>query len=82
MVKSGKRGRPSIPLAVQNELWARAAGRCEFRGCNELVYLDPEAVQPVRDFPHCRVQSRRSSGRPHPLQEAGEGYREPNIDMP
>src|SRR5688572_9921496 len=41
MVDSGKRGRPSIPLSVQNELWARAAGRCEFRGCNEFVYLDP-----------------------------------------
>ena len=41
MVTSGKSGRPSIPLSVQNELWARAAGRCEFRGCNELVFLDP-----------------------------------------
>jgi hypothetical protein len=41
MVRSGERRRPSIPLSVQNELWARAAGRCEFRGCNELVYLDP-----------------------------------------
>jgi hypothetical protein len=40
MVKSAKPGRPSIPLWVQNELWARAAGRCEFRGCNELVFLD------------------------------------------
>src|SRR4051812_47249225 len=36
----GKPGRPSIPLSTQNELWARAAGRCEFRGCNELVFLD------------------------------------------
>jgi hypothetical protein len=40
MVKAAKPGRPSIPLWVQNELWARAAGRCEFRGCNELVFLD------------------------------------------
>ena len=36
----GKPGRPAIPLSTQNELWARAAGRCEFRGCNELVFLD------------------------------------------
>jgi len=35
-----KGGRPSLPTALQNELWARAAGRCEFRGCNQLVYLD------------------------------------------
>lgn len=40
MAKSSKPPRPVIPVAIQNELWARAAGRCEFRGCNELVYLD------------------------------------------
>lgn len=32
--------RPAIPQSVQCELWARAAGRCEFRGCNELLYKD------------------------------------------
>lgn len=32
--------RPRIPDQVQKELWARAAGRCEFKGCNELVYKD------------------------------------------
>jgi hypothetical protein len=32
--------RPTIPSAVQRELWARAAGRCEFRGCNRLLYKD------------------------------------------
>lgn len=32
--------RSSIPLAVQRELWARSAGRCEFRGCNRLLYRD------------------------------------------
>jgi hypothetical protein len=35
-----KPSRPSIPETTQRELWARAAGRCEFRGCNELVYKD------------------------------------------
>lgn len=35
-----RRGRPNIPLAIQCELWARAAGRCQFRGCNELLYKD------------------------------------------
>lgn len=28
-----------IQLTTQRELWARAAGRCEFRGCNKLVSL-------------------------------------------
>lgn len=37
--KQGTR-RPTIPIQTQRELWARAAGRCEFRGCNELLYKD------------------------------------------
>lgn len=38
----GKSGstRPAIPTKVQNVLWARAAGRCEFEGCNELLCED------------------------------------------
>ena len=32
--------RPKFPIQVERELWARAAGRCEFRGCNELLYKD------------------------------------------
>lgn len=35
-----KTPRPKIPEPVQRELWARAAGRCEFRGCNKLLYKD------------------------------------------
>lgn len=32
--------RPTVPPQCQRELWARAAGRCEFRGCNKLLYQD------------------------------------------
>lgn len=32
--------RPAIPQAIQRELWGRAAGRCQFRGCNALLYKD------------------------------------------
>lgn len=35
-----KNTRPPIPPQTQRELWARAAGRCEFRGCNKLLYKD------------------------------------------
>src|SRR6266571_732592 len=35
-----KNTRPTIPEQIQRELWARAAGRCEFRGCNKLLYKD------------------------------------------
>ena len=27
-----------IPVAVQTELWGRAAGRCEFAGCNKPLW--------------------------------------------
>lgn len=37
--KKGKK-RPKIPLQVERELWGRAAGRCEFRGCNEPLFRD------------------------------------------
>lgn len=35
-----RKPRKSVPMRVQVELWARAAGRCEFRGCNKLVFRD------------------------------------------
>lgn len=35
-----RRKRRRIPEPIQRELWARAAGRCEFRGCNKLLYFD------------------------------------------
>ena len=28
----------SIPRADERDLWVRAGGRCEFRGCNNLLY--------------------------------------------
>lgn len=38
--KKSKKCRVSIPPKTQIELWAIAAGRCEFRGCNKPLYLD------------------------------------------
>lgn len=35
-----KKSRVPIPIKTQVELWAIAAGRCEFRGCNKPLYLD------------------------------------------
>ena len=35
-----RQSRPTIAAQVQRELWACAAGRCQFRGCNKLLYLD------------------------------------------
>lgn len=33
--KRKKMSKTSIPVRVRRELWFRAAGRCEFKGCNE-----------------------------------------------
>ena len=38
--------RPSIPRAVERELWLKAGGRCEFRGCNKYLYKDGVTQQP------------------------------------
>jgi len=37
--KSARR-RPSLPQNVKAIVWARAAGRCEFRGCNKALVGD------------------------------------------
>ena len=37
----------SIRRAVERELWGRAAGRCEFPGCNRLLYKSPVTQEPV-----------------------------------
>ncbi len=36
-----------IAPEVERELWARAAGRCEFNGCNKLLYKSPLTQEKV-----------------------------------
>jgi hypothetical protein len=38
--KAAKKNRPPIHLKVQWKLWLLAAGRCEFYGCNEPLWID------------------------------------------
>ncbi|MGO7374918.1 SAVED domain-containing protein [Rhizobium ruizarguesonis] len=38
--QANARRRPSLPQNVKAIVWARAAGRCEFRGCNKAVVGD------------------------------------------
>lgn len=42
-------GRPHIPKAVQSLLWLRAGGRCEFRGCNKILYEDNVTRDPINE---------------------------------
>ena len=36
-----------IKREVERELWARAAGRCQFDGCNRPVFKSPVTQEPV-----------------------------------
>ena len=42
-----KKSRPAIPKPTQHLLWLRAGGRCEFRGCNEILYEDNVTKDPI-----------------------------------
>ncbi len=45
-----KRGtRPAIPRKVQSLLWLKAGGRCEFRGCNKILYEDQVTQDPINE---------------------------------
>lgn len=44
--KKKKLKRPAIPKSVERELWVKAGGRCEFRGCNKYLYQDGVTKQP------------------------------------
>lgn len=42
-----KEKRPPIPTKIQFKLWLAAGGRCEFPGCNKIVYQDELTLKPV-----------------------------------
>ena len=42
-------GRPHIPKKTQEHLWLRAGGRCEFRGCNKILYEDNVTQDPINE---------------------------------
>ncbi len=35
-----KKGRPNIPRATQLKLWLKSGGRCQFKGCNEPLWVE------------------------------------------
>lgn len=38
--------RPTIPEKIKRQLWVKAGGRCEFRGCNKYLFEDEVTRQP------------------------------------
>lgn len=54
--------RPHIPKTVQTHLWLRAGGRCEFRGCNKILYEDQVTQDPINESNIAHIISWTDSG--------------------
>lgn len=52
----------NIKRAVERELWARAAGRCEFNGCNRLLYKSPVTQERVNISEKAHIYSFSENG--------------------
>ena len=51
-----------IDSKVERELWARAAGRCQFSGCNRLLYKSPITQESVNISEKAHIYSFSESG--------------------
>lgn len=51
-----------ISQKVERELWARAAGRCQFDGCNRIVYKSPVTQEPVISAEKAHIYSFSENG--------------------
>lgn len=51
-----------INREVERELWARAAGRCQFNGCNRLLYKSPVTQEPVNISEKAHIYSFSEKG--------------------
>lgn len=60
MSKENKR--PHIPSKVQKHLWLRAGGRCEFRGCNRILYEDNITKDPINEANIAHIVSWTETG--------------------
>lgn len=51
-----------IKREVERELWARAAGRCQFHGCNRILYKSPVTQETVNLAGKAHIYSFSKSG--------------------
>lgn len=51
-----------IKKEVERELWARAAGRCQFNGCNRIVFRSPVTQEPVNISQKAHIYSFSKDG--------------------
>lgn len=62
-----------IKQKVECELWARAAGRCQFNGCNRIVYKSHVTQESVNIAEKAHIYS---------FSESGSRGHEPSKDNP
>lgn len=62
MNKSVKEVKRHIKKEVENELWARAAGRCQFNGCNRILYKSPVTQERVNISEKAHIYSFSENG--------------------
>ena len=69
----GKNKRVSISTNIKNMLWLRAAGRCEFRGCNKRLWLDDLTKNPCNQANIAHIVSDSPDG------PRGDAVRSPRL---
>lgn len=52
----------NIPQPIQRLLWARAAGRCQFAGCNRILYRSPVTLGEVNISEQAHIYSFSKDG--------------------
>lgn len=52
----------NIADSVQRQLWARAAGRCQFAGCNRILYRSPVTLEDVNISEQAHIYSFSKDG--------------------
>src|SRR6516165_8039111 len=61
-LKEVKETSRSISIATQNFLWGRAAGRCEFAGCNKSLWKSSVTNEPVNIAQKAHIYSFSEDG--------------------
>ncbi len=51
-----------INPTVEKELWAKSAGRCQFNGCNRILYKSPVTQEPVNISEKAHIYSFSEDG--------------------
>lgn len=67
----------AVPSGVERELWARSAGRCQFRNCNRICYRSPITQAPLNISEGAHIYSFSPNG-PRGRGDLGDNHEEVN----